>query len=247
MNENNIPHTQLPNQMDDLTPEDKLIYLSIKRFQNHKTGKCFASLATIAKVSNTSINYVKKIINKLSDLQYITVTKIGRQNYYTFNKYTNFECFTDAFLDFENISFTTKAFLAASQQHMYIDCDNNGKITYSNMELSDLINMPIRTIQHCQKELKDLGFLSVVPTQATGIGGCKNKLFMYHLYAFGQLVYQIKHMNDRLDDHEEKLDVNTEEIAQLKADIAELQKTQQILLQALKEQEKIKQNQEIIL
>ena len=45
-----ISHTQLPNQMDDLTPEDKLIYLSIKRFQNHKTGKCFPSLATIAKI-----------------------------------------------------------------------------------------------------------------------------------------------------------------------------------------------------
>lgn len=50
MNENSIPHTQLPNQMDDLTPEDKLIYLSIKRFQNHKTSKCFPSLTTIAKI-----------------------------------------------------------------------------------------------------------------------------------------------------------------------------------------------------
>lgn len=240
MENNIIPHTQLPNEMDDLTPEDKLIYLSIKRFQNHKTGKCFPLLNTIASVSNSSINYVKKIIDRLVKLGYISITKVGRSNYYTFKKYIKFEIFTDLFLDFEGLDFTTKAFLIAAQKYMFIDSTNTGKITYSNMELSNKINMAYRTIYDCQKKLKNLGLLTIVDTKVNGIGGCKEKLYLYNLQALGQLVYEIKHMNDRLNDHEEKLqniDLNTESITKLEQEIAELKKTQTILLRALQAKE----------
>lgn len=65
-----LPYTKLPNQMFELKPLDKLIYLSIKRFKNNKTGKCFPTIETISRVSGASYKIVIKTIQKLVNLGY---------------------------------------------------------------------------------------------------------------------------------------------------------------------------------
>lgn len=219
-----LPYTKLPNQMPELEPLDKLIYLSIKRFKNNKTGKCFPTIETISRVSGVSYKVVVKTIQKLVNLKYIQINKVGRQNYYIFSDTNSFECFTDKFLDFTDISFITKAYLAAIQQHMFIESDNTGKISYNNTKLSELINMSVRTIQRCQKELKDLGFLTINKTTELDNVKYSKNLYIYHLYAFGQFVYEIKHINDKVDANHDLLDKHNKEIAELYSMIEDLKK-----------------------
>ena len=45
----NKQHVQLPNNMTPiLTPQDLLVYISIKRYMNNETKEAFPSLQTIA-------------------------------------------------------------------------------------------------------------------------------------------------------------------------------------------------------
>lgn len=114
--------------------------------------------------------------------------------------------------------------MAAIQQYMFIESDNTGKISYNNTKLSELINMSVRTIQRCQKELKDLGFLTINKTTELDSVKYSKNLYIYHLYAFGQLVYEIKHINDKVDANHDLLDKHNKEIAELRNMIEDLRK-----------------------
>lgn len=231
-------HTQLPNETSSLEPEDRLVYLSIKRFQNGKTKECFPSLAVISKTCGRSINFIRQSITRLVSEGYLTLEKKGKYTYYHFSPYKTFECFTDQFLDYPDLTPLEKAYIASIQQYMYVQPDNTGHISLDNMELSDRINMPMKTIEKCQKRLKDLNILTIVPTKATGTGGCTRRLYIYHMYAMGQLVYAFKHLKDKVD----LLDQDIESLK--KADdlkdqqIKELQKKVRILENALLEKQK---------
>ena len=85
-------HVQLPNNMTtkDLTPKDLLVYVSIKRYMNKDSLECYPSLDKIVEVSGISKPTVRKTIDKLSKLNYITVTKSGRKNIYKFFRLNNF-------------------------------------------------------------------------------------------------------------------------------------------------------------
>ena len=136
-------HVQLPNNMTtkDLTPKDLLVYVSIKRYMNKDSLECYPSLDKIVEVSGISKPTVRKTIDKLSKLNYITVTKSGRKNIYKFSPYKNFEPFSYEFLDKKDISADEKALIIAEQQFMFKDIDGLGKISYTDLELSDKINM----------------------------------------------------------------------------------------------------------
>ena len=89
METQNLQHVQLPNRAvdDTITPQDQLIYISIKRFMNNQTKEAFPSLDTIAEKSGASVPTVRKCIKNLEEADYITVIKKGRQNIYKFNPY----------------------------------------------------------------------------------------------------------------------------------------------------------------
>jgi hypothetical protein len=194
----------------DLTPQDLLIYLSIKRFMNSETKEAFPSLSKISEVSGASIPTIRKCIDNLTESGYLYVYKKGRSNIYRFLKWDKFESFSYEFLDNKDLTFTEKAYLVASQQYMYTDVEDYGKISLSNAELSSLINMPEKTIYKCDKSLEKKNLLNIVKTSKhdseTGIA-VREKI--YHLTEVEQGIIWV------LKNHKQQIDKNTADIQTL--------------------------------
>ena len=114
-------HVQLPNNMTtkDLTPKDLLVYVSIKRYMNKDSLECYPSLDKIVEVSGISKPTVRKTIDKLSKLNYITVTKSGRKNIYKFSPYKNFEPFSYEFLDKKRGLRTQSSFIISMLESLF--------------------------------------------------------------------------------------------------------------------------------
>lgn len=231
----NKQHVQLPNDMtvnENLTPQDLLIYVAIKRYMNKDTKEAFPSLQTICAKSGASINTVRKCINNLEAQDYFKIEKRGRQNYYIFSDYQKFEPFSYDFLDKEDLTFTEKAYIIASQQYMFKDEKGIGKISYTNSELSEKINMPESTISKCNRSLTTKEYLSIIRCEKhdpeTGLA-IQEKIF--HLDELGQaVIWALQNHEQRITKNEKTLDLALKEIAQLKAELAELkgQKLQDI-------------------
>lgn len=200
-------HVQLPNNASDLEPKDKLVYLSIRRFMNKDTKIAFPSLQTISDISGASIPTIRKIITKLEDLDYFEVSKKGRGQQYKFNELKSFEPFSYEFLDKTDLSFTAKSYLIASQEFMYKDEKSIGKISYSDREMEDKINMSHSTISKCNKELEDLGYLTIVKNKNTELDtGCKKNTKIYNLDKLGQaIIWALQNHENRLNTHEDRL------------------------------------------
>lgn len=211
----NKRHVQLPNDMTktpDITPKDLVIYLAIKRHMNNETKESFPSLDLIVKESGASINTVRKCLANLKEAKYIDIRKEGRKNIYVFSEYKNFEPFSYAFLDKEDLSFTEKAYLVASQQYMYKD-NEEGKISIPNTQLAKLINMPESTIRKCDKSLQDKEYVQVIKTgKKDPITGLAITEKFYHLNKLEQAIVFV------LTKHEEQIQQNTEDIESLKRD-----------------------------
>lgn len=236
----NKQHVQLPNNASDLEPKDKLIYLSIRRFMNKDTKIAFPSLQTISTVSGASIPTIRKIITKLEELDYFKISKRGRGQQYEFNELKSFEPFSYDFLDRNDVSFTAKSYLIATQEFMYKDVENYGKVSYSDRELSTKINMPQTTLSKCNRELEALGYLSIVKNENKELDtGCNKKTKIYHLAKLGQaIIWTLQNHEDRLVNHEDRLQ--------------KLEESQKLIEKLLEENNKLKEqlnpkNIEIIL
>lgn len=212
-------HVQLPNNLidfKDVDPKDLLIYLSIKRFMNQKTRECFPSEETIAKTAGCSRMTVRKSINKLVSGNFMEVHKSqkdARYKCYYFPEHSNFEPFSYDFLDNPNLTFSEKAYLAATQQFM-IKENGIGKTMYNNMELANKINMPIRTIRACDNSLQEKGFMEILSTNAKdSTTGLTKQEKIYNLEQFGQAVVFA------LRNHENRITKTEESIESLKKDL----------------------------
>ena len=186
----NLQHVQVPNDMGtkNLTPKDQLIYTIIKSHDNPTKG-CFPSLQVLSKESGASINTIRDSIARLKEAGYIKTELRGRKTYYTFDPYKKFEPFSPDFISNPNISFTTKSYLIASQQFMYKDVENLGKLSFSNRELADQINMPESTIRRCNAELVSKDYLTIPKNESKDIQtGCKTDTKLYDLNKLGQAV-----------------------------------------------------------
>ena len=233
----NKQHVQLPNNMTletILTPQDLLVYISIKRYMNNETKEAFPSLQTICAKSGASINTVRKCINNLEAQDYFKIEKRGRQNYYIFSDYQKFEPFSYDFLDKEDLTFTEKAYIIASQQYMYKDEPGIGKITLSSQDLSKRINMPESTISKCNKSLTAKDYLSIVKcTKCDSETGVAIQEKIFHLDELGQAVIWALHNHEqRISNNEKTLDLALKRISQLETELSELkgQKLQDVNL-----------------
>ena len=202
-------HTQLPNKMaeNEISPKDQLIYLGIKSFMNEKTKSCFPSLQKIADKVGASIPTVRKSIALLEEKGYIKTSKKGRGQIYYFNDAKKFEPFSPEFLDHNDISFTTKSYLVASQQYMYKDVKGYGKISYSNADLSKQINMPETTIRRCNQELERKDYLTIIRNKCRELeSGCYSDTKIFDLNKLGQaIIWILKNHEDRLNNHEDRI------------------------------------------
>lgn len=224
METNNLQHVQLPNRKSDdtITPQDQLIYISIKRFMNNETKEAFPSLETIAEKSGASIPTVRKCVKNLEGAGYIEVIRKGRQNIYKFNPYKAFEPFSYDFLDNKELSFLEKTYLVASQQYMF-KTQGEGSLSYTNKDLSQKINMSESSISRCNHSLEAKGYLEIIANENREVvTGCKTQTKLFHLNKFGQAVVFL------LKNHEDRIANNENEIEQMK-------KTNELLLREIEQ------------
>lgn len=230
--ENKKQHVQLPIKLEDcdLNPKDQLIYLSIRRFMNNNTKIAYPSLEEISKVSGASIPTIRASIKILKDKNYFEVIKNGRSQKYKFNELKKFEPFSYDFLDKPDLTFTEKAYIVASQQYMYTDVEGVGKISYSNKELSQKINMPESTISKTNRSLQRKNYLTLIKNENKEIeSGCKTDTKLFKLNELGQAVIWV------LKDHEDRITDNEIRINKLEETVAEQNR---LIEKLLKEREK---------
>lgn len=232
-------HVQLPNNMGetDLTPKEQLIYLSIRRFMNSKSKIAYPSLVKISEVSGACISTVRSSIAKLEERDYFKVVKKGKAQEYHFNELKAFEPFSYDFLDNPDLTFTEKSYIAATQQYMYKDIEGIGKVSYSNKELAGKINMPESTISKTNRSLIRKNYLTIVKNEAKDIEtGCKTDTKIFNLNKLGQAIIWV------LQNHEERIEQNTEDILKLKIDNRDmkrqLEEQKKLIDKLLKEREK---------
>lgn len=222
-------HIQLPNGMTEnkkLTPKDLLVYLAIKKYMNNESKSCYPSINTIVKDSGVSKVTVMKCLYKLEEEKYIKIIKNGmkRNNVYVFLSYKNFEVFSEEFLETQNIDLNEKSYVIASQHAMFKDIEGFGKISYSDTELSKIINMDRHSIAKYNKSLEEKGFLTVVPTEKTDpITGIKINEKFFHLNELGQaIIWTLQKHDEDLEKVKEKITENSKDVALLLNQIKEL-------------------------
>ena len=150
------PHND--NEINSLTPADKLIYLVIRRYMNQNDMTSFVSYARITKDCGAAAKTIKKCVDNLVKEGYLEVKRIDKRIQYKFNNKKKFEPFSYEFLDNPNLTFTEKSYIVASQQYMFKD-NEEGNISYTNKELSKLIKMSEPTISRCNHSLENKGYL----------------------------------------------------------------------------------------
>lgn len=237
MDKINKQHSQVPNNMakDGLTPREQLVY-AVLHAHNSPNNECFPSLQTLSEESQLSIPTLRNSIKILEETGYIKVKKVGRKNYYYFTKYVKFEPFSPDFLKRKDITPTTKAYLIAAQQFMYKDIEGVGKISFSNNNLSEQINMPESSIRKCNTELVRKNYLTIVKNKSRDIEtGCKTDTKIFNLNELGQAIIWV------LQNHEERIEQNTNDINELRKQVEkqnELINKQQELIDKLLEERK---------
>ncbi len=210
-------HVQLPNNMTksgELTPKDLLVYVTIKSYMNKDSKECYPSLDTIVERSGISKPTVRKAINVLKKENYLSVRIEGRKNVYRFNSYKTFEPFSYDFVKDTTIEPNLKAYIIASQQLMFKDVEGFGKISYTDSELSELINMDKRTIAKYNKTLEEKGYLSIIKTnKKDNITGLRIDEKIFHLDELGQAIIWT------LQKHEEDINELKEQTSNTAKDI----------------------------
>lgn len=222
------PHNGNNQNISNLTPQDKLIYLAIRRYMNKDNMEAFPSYARLTQDIGASSKTLKKCINNLVSEGYITTFKKGRSIVYKFNNKKQFEPFSYEFLDNKNLSFTEKSYIVASQQHMFKDKNSEeGVITYQNKELAKLINMSESTISRCNHSLKEKNYLEITAENEK----------KFQLRELDQLfVWKFK-------EQDEKIQQNTEDIAKIKYENEQMK----LRLSELEKQLKIQTELNVIL
>lgn len=154
------PHGENSESQPNLTPKDKLIYIAIRRYMNKETMEAYPSYATITKDTKAAAVTIKKCVNNLIREKYLNTRKEGKRIVYIFNNKKKFEPFSYEFLDRRDLTFTEKSYIVATQQFMFKNENTEtGDISYTNKELSKLINMPESTISKNNRSLEVKGLL----------------------------------------------------------------------------------------
>lgn len=219
----------LPTKMteeSDLKPTDVLVYLYLKCYDNDK-HECYPSLTTLSKRSKAAINTIKKSIDNLVKYGYIKIEKKGRSNYYYFKKVIKFDKFYLDFIDNPDLSFKEKAYLASCYQYMYKDIEPYGKISLTNKDLANRLNISEDTIYRLNKGLTRKEVLQIFKESKRNLeSGCPEELKVFNLQKIGQAaLWLIQDNSERINALEEK-----------DREKDELIKSQQKLLKAMQEE-----------
>ena len=230
--ENTIQHVQVPSHQD-MTPEEKLVYAYLKRYMNGQTYEAWPSLPTLCKEVRMNKNKLQEHLKSLEDKKFIQIIKRpGKSSIYKFNKWVNFEPFSEEFLTDKKTSLDEKQFLICAQEHMFINPEtHDGKISYSDLELSRRTGLDRRTIKKVNTSLKEKGFMTPIPLKIrdSETGLAREEKF-YHLDEFDQAVaYTLNNHEDRINQNEKDISILYKEIERLKRELR-LQRSEEVVL-----------------
>lgn len=202
------PHDENSDIQPNLTPKDKLIYVTIRRYMDKENMEAYPSYAKITEDTGAAAKTIKKSVDNLKREGYLNTRKDGRKIVYIFNNKKKFEPYSYEFLDRKDLSFTEKSYIVATQQYMFKDEDTQeGAISYSNRELSKRINMPESTVSKINRSLENKGLLS----------GASELTKRFNLRELDQVfIWKFK-------EQDEKIQKNTDDIEELKRAVRELQ------------------------
>jgi DNA-binding MarR family transcriptional regulator len=210
------PHNENSEGQPNLTPKDKLIYVAIRRYMDKNSMEAFVSYAKITQDTGAAANTIKNCVDNLVKEKYLSTRKVGRKIYYLFNNKKKFEPYSYDFLDRKDLTFTEKSYLIASQQYMFKDdISEQGKISYTNKELSNLIKMPESTISKTNRSLESKGLLegANLPTKTFNLRDL-DQVFIW-----------------KFKEQDEKIQKNTDRIEELEKQVREISKINSKLLE----------------
>lgn len=233
-----LQHVQVPNNMcrtHELKPFDMLVYACIKRFMNKDTGEAYPSLDLLKKLTGSGKEKINASVAKLNG-KYLTVFNRGRQKVYKFSaQYKNFEPFSHEFLDKKDLTTLEKAYIIATQQFMFKDLEDMGKVSFTVKELAELINLSEQEIWKHDRDLQEKGYLQVIKTQnrdfETGLPRTER---VFNLELLGQKIIWLLARNT------ERIRQNTLQIQKLEKDLKMMKK---LTLQQDKELRKLRRKE----
>ena len=204
MENSNKRHIELPSTegINDLTPQDQLVYLGLRSFMNKDTMEAFPSQTVVAERIGCCRNTISKCVKNLIDKNYLSIRKDGRKIVYKFNKLKQFEPFSYDFISDSSLSFTQKALLTSTQQYMYDKESGIGKTSYSKKELAEKINMPYPTVVKTTRELQDKDIMQLVTLQNKDLTtGCNKQEMQFNFQKYHQGIVKVllKHELDIQD------------------------------------------------
>jgi len=221
-------HIELPSTegINDITPQDQLVYLGLRSYMNKDTMQAFPSQESVAQRIGCCRNTLRKCIQNLIDKEYIKIVgKQGRNKIYQFNKLKQFEPFSYEFLEDRSISFTQRALLASSQQYMKNKDTGTGIIKYSKMELAELINMPYSTLVKATRELanKDIINTTTLPS------GKQQMEFALEKYHQGIVKVLMNH-EQRIENNEDRITILENQVKLLQEELIKERKSRGIII-----------------
>ena len=223
-------HAQVPNQLfnDTLEFGDKLVYAQIRKYVNKDTLQCYPRLDTIANDCQLSIKTVKLAVDRLEKAGLLTVYKRkGTSSIYKFHKLEDgFERFSEEFLNNKNISPKAKAYYIELQQHLYLNENTRtNDTTYSNAEIAKLLGLSVNTVKKYNTELIRNDILHETQLMVKSDAGfCLTKK-SFDLDKLGQaMLYKLKEHEEKLDEHDQKLNTLELENTELRNRISALEK-----------------------
>jgi len=209
-------HTQIPDGLysENLRFGDKLVYANIRKYANKETLTCYPRVDTIAEDCGLSTKTVSLAIKRLEKAGLIKVTpRKGTSSIYQFFQLNDgFERFSEDFLKLK-ISPQAKAYYIELQQYLILNKENGAnETTYSNEEIGKRIGLCTNSVRKYNTELINAGILEEKALSTIDFSGLKKIKKSFDLYSLGQaVVYKLK-------EHEEKINENTQAIADLKAE-----------------------------
>ena len=226
--DSNYPrHIQVSNDIKFKPPyvlEDSLIYAYLRSYMNKDSKKSWPSLSRLKADTSLNERTISRSLKSLQSQGLITISKEGKRNCYTFTDtlFEKFEPFSYEFLSSLSIPPKLKGYWILLQQYTFKD-DGSGyaKTTYTDFELSEILQIPIRTIKSYNKQLKVAEILSVYPTKSKSEIGEQRYLKLFNLKKISQDMFFVK---EQLNEHDKKIEVLERLVEEQNRKLAKLEK-----------------------
>lgn len=224
---NNKQHIQVPNK-STLTPNEKLVYAFLKKHYNNETKVSYPSFNLLMKETELSRQTLVDCITSLEVKKYINVTRAPKKvNIYTFNPYNTFDIFSFDFLEDTELPLEVKKHILCVQEYMFVDKDTHeGKISYTNEELSDLTGLSLKAINRAIKWLTENNYIRTSSLKLKDFStGLRKEITFYNLDKLNQaILYTLSDHEDRISSLERVVQKRDEQIEALTREIMKLKK-----------------------